>query len=68
MTTLLLIIASSIAIAFGVIKLVKILSYSEKEEEIVPVENYDLSEITSFSLYGSLAKRLSKNILSKGER
>jgi hypothetical protein len=42
MTTLLLIIASSIAIAFGVIKLVKILSYSEKEEEIVPVENYDL--------------------------
>ncbi len=42
MTTLLLIIASSVAIAFGVIKLVKVLSYSEKEEEIIPVENYDL--------------------------
>ena len=42
MTILLLIIISCILIAVGVSRLVAYLSYSEKEDERVPVENYDL--------------------------
>lgn len=42
MTTLLVIIAVTTLVSLGIVKLVKYVSYSEKEEEIVPVENYDL--------------------------
>jgi len=46
MTTLLLIIAACAFIAVGVLRLVAYLSYSEKEEERTPVENYELFEQT----------------------
>jgi hypothetical protein len=46
MTTLLLIIAACAFIAVGVLRLVAYLSYSEKEEERTPVENYDLFKPT----------------------
>ncbi len=46
MTTLLLVIVLSVVISIAVIKLVKYISYSEKEEEIIPVENYDLVKPT----------------------
>jgi hypothetical protein len=46
MTTLLLIIAACAFIAVSVSRLVAYLSYSEKEEERTPVENYDLFKPT----------------------
>jgi hypothetical protein len=42
MTTVLLIIASCAFVAVGLSRLVAYLSYSDKEEERTPVENYDL--------------------------
>ena len=46
MTTVLVIIAVTTLVSLGIVKLVKYVSYSEKEEEIVPVENYDLVKST----------------------
>lgn len=46
MTTVLVIIVLSTLVSLGIIKFVKFISYSEKEEEIIPVENYDLVKPT----------------------
>lgn len=46
MTTVLVIIAVTTLVSIGIVKLVKYVSYSEKEEEIVPIENYDLIKPT----------------------
>ena len=44
--TVLLVIVLSIIVSLGISKLVKYFLYSHKEEEIVPVENYDLVKPT----------------------
>lgn len=45
MTTLLLILAACLIVAFGVSYLVKALSYSEKEESL-PIENPEVAKPT----------------------
>ena len=45
MTTVLLILAACVVVAFGVSYLVKTLSYTEKEETL-PVENYEVAKPT----------------------
>ena len=42
MITLLVIISVTTLASLGITQLLKYLSYSEKEEDRVPVENYDL--------------------------
>lgn len=60
MTTVFLIIALSVIVSLGIIKLVKYVSYSEKEKEIVPVENYDLVKPTK-----SKTKKVTKSKTKK---
>ncbi len=60
MTTVFLIIALSVVVSLGIIKLVKYVSYSEKEEEIIPVENYDLVKPTK-----SKTKKVTKSKTKK---
>jgi hypothetical protein len=60
MTTVFLIITLSIAVSLGIVKLVKYLSYSEKEEERTPIENYDLISPTK-----SKTKKVTKSKTKK---
>lgn len=60
MTTLLLIIAACAFVAVGVSRLVAYLSYSEKEDDRVPVENYDLVKQTK-----SKTKKVTKSKTKK---
>lgn len=60
MTTVLLIIAACAFVAVSVSRLVTYLSYSEKEDERVPVENYEVVKPTK-----SKSKKVTKSKTKK---
>lgn len=59
MTTVLFIIAASAAVAYGVTKLVKALSYKEQEENL-PIENPEVAKPTIQKQRKPRAKKTTK--------